>query len=176
MTPYFCLDVIDDNNSQDNENKEGPMKLLVMEFSTKLSSQGADKFIDVTVSSDYYQRFAGKLANGLSSLHNTPVINPDLNVDQKSFFHGIVTMITAVFDGYLASSDDDADENIVDGATQLARSMGVEKLDEIITAYYTTTFWIDKIVTCTVMRTCFILWWKKMILMIALQNLLLLLY
>ena len=136
MTPYFCLDVIDDNNSQDNENKEGPMKLLVMEFSTKLSSQGADKFIDVTVSSDYYQRFAGKLANGLSSLHNTPVINPDLNVDQKSFFHGIVTMITAVFDGYLASLDDDADENVVDGATQLARSMGAEKLDEIITAYH----------------------------------------
>ena len=60
MTPYFCLDVIDDNNSQDNKNKEGSMKLLVMEFSTKLSSQGADKFIDVTVSSVYYQHFASK--------------------------------------------------------------------------------------------------------------------
>lgn len=128
ITPYFCLDVIDGINTEDEE----PMKVLVTEFSSRLQEQAANKFVEATMG----KKFAIKLAKGLSSLHNTEVLEPDFNDGQKVFFHGLTNMLSAIFDKYL---DEFYDNKVdLDGATKLAGKIGKVKLDEIMKVFRET--------------------------------------
>jgi len=134
VTPYFCIDVVsgDDNN----DGSSMCMKLLVTQFSSQLEEQAANVFVDGGVIDT---KFATKVAEGLSTLHNTEVTDPDFNKDARPFFQSLTHITASIFDGYFATAvDDDDDVHHINGATRYARSIGKERLGKILKGYRET--------------------------------------
>jgi len=118
VTPYLCFDL---------EESEENMTLLVTEFSSRLEEQAGSLFVD---GGTIDRAYADKIANSISTLHNTEVTEPDFNEGMKEFFINMTKLARMIFGAYL----DEANEQ-PDRASQRARAIGKDALDEIMDVY-----------------------------------------
>lgn len=118
VTPYLCFDL---------EGSEENMKVIVMQFSSRLEEQCGNLFIDGGIVDKAY---ATKIAKSLSALHNIKVTDPDFNGDMKEFFTTLSSVAQLTFEGYLDESNDTPDRSALK-----AREIGKEGLDEIMDTY-----------------------------------------
>mmetsp|Transcript_46830 Transcript_46830/g.52194 ORF Transcript_46830/g.52194 Transcript_46830/m.52194 type:complete len:685 (+) Transcript_46830:164-2218(+) len=158
-TPYFCIDIVnestaaasrrtsstctndemkkegeeddgdeEENNSNNDVDNNNNMKLLVTQFAPNgLEEQFANYFIDGGVIDT---KFAVKLANSLSSLHNISSLdsqlgyNVDFNKEMKPFFKSLTNIIESIFNSFfeietnIESETNDDEEKRKEGKTK----------------------------------------------------------
>lgn len=120
VTPYFCIDVHDDNHEN--------MKILATQFCpNNLDEQAGNVFVD---GGHISGEFATKMARGLAALHNAPVTDPDFNAVMKPFFLELAKIQPTIFEAWLA-----ADETELDRSGKLAVSLGKETLGKVTEGY-----------------------------------------
>jgi hypothetical protein len=120
ITPYGFFDV---------EGSEENMKIIVMQYSSRLEEQAGNLFVD---GGSIDKEYAVKIAKSLSALHSAEVTEPEFNEDMVEFYTAMNGITSMIFAGYLDESDENPNRTALAG-----RAIGKDGLDEIVDAIYT---------------------------------------
>jgi hypothetical protein len=123
VKPYLCFDI---------EGVEENMKVLVMQYSSRLEEQAGHIFIDGGIID---QSFATKIATSMSALHNAEVTDPNFNEEIKQFLLALTNTYRVINSSYFAEPDGKHSRTI-----KRAHEIGKEKLEEYVETYTKNIF------------------------------------